>query len=339
MSEVRLCLLLLGLIFFSDACYARAKQVIVEPINFEHESETIQSVGSAEAFKSVVLYPAVGDRVTALHFKPGDDVKKGQLLLELDSRRQKASLMEAKIKLEDANRTVKRLQDSHKKGAVPRSDLDDAITLQALAKVAVTQAENELQDRQIIAPFSGIMGLTDVEVGDRITTQTAIASIDSYNKMYVEFSAPESAYALLKQANQVSLIPWNNANQEMLASIEQIDSRVDKSSRTIRVKALFDNARHEFLPGMSFRVSLKLVKQAYAVIPEAALLWGATGPYVWKQVDGKATRIEVSIQQRLAGRLLVSGELYEGEKLVVEGVQSLRQGQEIKAANLTAEER
>ncbi|MFP3398619.1 hypothetical protein SB749_20045, partial [Brevibacterium sp. SIMBA_078] len=84
-------------------------------------------------------------------------------------------LEEAKIKLADSQRTLKRLKQSQAKGAVPQSDVDDAKTIVELAKVTLTQAETELEDRQVRAPFNGTMGLTDIEVGDRITTQTMIA--------------------------------------------------------------------------------------------------------------------------------------------------------------------
>ena len=80
---------------------------------------------------------------------------------------------------------------------------------------------------------------------------------------------------------------------------------------------------------MSFRVHIEVEGQRFAAVPEAALLWGATGPYVWTSVDKKATRIDVKIEQRLAGRLLVSGALKEQDNLVVEGVQRLRANQEL----------
>ncbi|NKC18614.1 MULTISPECIES: efflux RND transporter periplasmic adaptor subunit [Pseudoalteromonas] len=322
----------------TNAALAKPSQVIAEPIQFESSSQQIQAVGNAEAIQSVILYPAIGDRVTAVHFKPGDEVKAGTLLLELDSRRQKAALEEAKIRLADAQRTVDRLTDSQKRGAVPINELDKAVTDRDLAKVALIQAENELEDRQVIAPFSGVMGLTDVEVGDRITTQTAIASIDNFDKLYVQFAAPESAYGMLKSTDSVLLTPWNDNSTRIDAKIAQMDSRIDPTARTLKIKAIFENRNDRFLPGMSFRVSLTVLGEEFAVIPEAALLWGATGPYVWKEVDGKAKRIDVKIQQRLPGKLLVSGDLAARELLVVEGVQRLRPGQEIAVTNALAKE-
>lgn len=314
---------------------AIAANVIVKPITMERSQKQVQVVGSAEAIRSVTLYPAVGDLVTAVHFKPGDKVKAGEVLLELDSRRQKTAFSQAKITLNDTQRTYERLTESHAKGAVPQSDLDDAKTLFELAKVAVTQAETELEDRQLVAPFGGVMGLSDIEVGDRITPQTAIATIDDTSSLYVNFKAPESAIRLLKKEGQVIVTPWLD-EQQVSANIAYLDSRIDAQTRTLKVKAKVNNDQQQFLPGMSFRVEIKSQGDNFAVIPEAALLWGATGPYVWKSIDKKAMRVNVKITQRLAGRLLVSGNLDKNDLLVVEGVQRLRAGQDLTFGTTTS---
>lgn len=323
-------ILLLGVFFtlLLPSLSAKSANVVVEQVTMERIKQQVQAVGNAEAIRSVILYPAVGDKVTAVHFKPGDKVTAGFVLLELDSRRQKTALQEAKIKLLDTQRTLERLKQSQAKGAVPQSDVDDAKTVVELAKVTLTQAETEFEDRQIRAPFDGTMGLTDVEVGDRITPQTAIASIDDTHALYVNFNAPESAIAMLRNKGSVNVFPWQS-QQAVNAQIAYLDSRVDPQTRTLRVKAKLDNPNERFLPGMSFRVHIEVQGQSFAAVPEAALLWGATGPYVWISVNKKATRVDVKIEQRLAGRLLVSGSLKQKDTLVVEGVQRLRANQEL----------
>lgn len=314
---------LLLLIFCTTA---KGTNVIVQKVQIEQTNEHVKAVGNAEAFRSVILYPAVGDKVAEVYFKPGDKVNEGEVLIELDSRRQKSALQEADITLNDTLRTYKRLLESHQKGAIAQSVLDDAKTQYELAKVAFTNAQIDLEDRQVRAPFSGVMGLTDVEKGDRITTQTAIASIDDTQNLYINFNAPESAIHMLKNEGTVIVSPWQG-EQHILAKVAYLDSRIDPQTRTLRVKAWLNNAQQAFMPGMSFRVDINKLGQFYAVVPEAALMWGATGPYVWKSVNNKAVRVDVNIMQRLAGRLLIEGDLSHNELLVVEGVQRLRAGQ------------
>jgi len=308
----------------------RAALVVMQPVGFERIQRFVEAVGYAEALQSVAVYPAVGDLVLAVNFKPGDEVKQGDVLVRLDDRRQQVDLQRTRIQLEDAERTVKRLASSRAQGAIPQSELDAAETARDLLKVAVREAEVAYEDRQVRAPFDGIVGITDVERGDRITAQTLITTIDKRDQLYIDFNAPEVAIELLQQGAELSVRPWASRTTEIDAEVVQVDSRVDAVNRTLRVRAKIDNSNDLWRPGMSFRVGLSYQGDSYAVVPEAALMWSADGAYVWKSSDGKAQRINVDIRQRLEGRILVSGDLQLGDQLIVEGVQTLRAGQQVR---------
>jgi membrane fusion protein (multidrug efflux system) len=304
-------------------------KVVASQLQFENDRERIQAVGTAEAIYSVVLYPAVADRVTEVLFKTGDVVEKEQVLLHLDDRRQHVALERAQINLEDAQRTLTRLQESRAQGAIAQNDLDDALTIFNLSKVAVQAAQVELQDRKVRAPFAGVVGFTDVEVGDRITIQTPITTLDDRSELLINFTAPEIALPMISAKPMLTLRPWLDTQAPVKAVISQIDSRIDKISRSFRVRALLDNQADRFRPGMSFRVELLLEGESYASIPEIALMWDAIGAYVWVAEQQKAKRVEVAIKQRLAGRILVDGELQHDQWLITEGIQRLRSGQPV----------
>ena len=316
-----------------NAGASRPAQIVTAPIAFENETQRIETVGTAEAINSVVIYPAVADKVTAVNFLPGQFVDINDVLLELDSRRQKVALERVTIQLADAERTVERSEKSRKKGAIAQSALDDALTARDLLKVQLTEAKTELEDRIVRAPFSGVVGLTDVETGDRIGLQTAITTIDKRNKLLINFNAPESALSMLQGKTTVALTPWQAKNKRITAKISQVDSRIDLANRTIRVRALLDNKADLYRPGMSFKVSIEVEGNEFAVIPEAALMWGPINAYIWLVENGQAKKVDIQIQQRLSGRLLVSGDLTLGDELIVEGVQRLREGQAVKSAN------
>jgi membrane fusion protein, multidrug efflux system len=309
----------------------RAAPVITTAITFEQQTSRIEAVGTAEAVRSVVVFPAAADKVTALNFVPGQTVNAGDILLQLDSRRQQVAVDRAAIQLADAERTLVRLQQSRNRGAIAQSDLDDAITTRDLIAVQLQEAKTELDDRTVRAPFTGVVGFTDVEPGDRITIQTPITTIDNRTQLLINFNAPETALSIIEGNSSVELEPWQSKGQRIVAKITQVDSRIDSVNRNIRVRALLDNKADQYRPGMSFRVILQLSGANYAVIPEAALLWGATSPYVWLMQDGKAKKVDVQIRQRLSGRVLVEGKLQSEDQLIVEGVQSLRQGQAVRA--------
>ncbi|MFQ3205888.1 MAG: RND family efflux transporter MFP subunit [Glaciecola sp.] len=308
-------------------------KVLVEPLAYQAQQSNLEAVGTAEAVKSIILFPAVSERVISVNFIPGQEVEKDQILLTLYNKREAIALERGKIQLKDATREYNRLVESRKKGAAAQSQVDVASTQLAFAEIAVKEAEVALKERIVTAPFSGIVGFTDVEVGDRITQQTRITSLDDRKALFINFSAPEVSLSVLSSQPEVTLTPWQNRDLNISVSIAQIDSRINEQDRTIKVRAQLDNTEDKYRPGMSFRVKLSVKGQEYVAIPEAALLWGATGAYVWQMHDGKANRVDVQIQERLRGTILVIGEFNSEAMLVVEGVQQLRQGQSLEALN------
>ncbi|MCK7459194.1 efflux RND transporter periplasmic adaptor subunit [Idiomarina aminovorans] len=307
----------------------REALVNVEPVSFERERNRVEAVGTAEAVRSITIYPAVGDRVVAVNFQPGDEVEKDELLVELDARRQQVAVEQAQINLRDTERTVDRLQASRELGAVPQSELDNAILLRDLARVELDNAKIELEDRFIRAPFAGIIGITDVEVGDRIEQQTTIATLDDRSTLLIDFRIPEAAVSLLQEGVELKVQPWRYSGTPVMADIVELDSRINPETRMYRARAKISNENDNFLPGTSFRTSIALDGEEFASIPEAALSWGVNSPFIWV-VEGKnAKRIEVQIEQRLPGRVLVSGNIQRDDLLIVEGVQSLRDGQPV----------
>jgi RND family efflux transporter MFP subunit len=311
----------------------RPKLVVIETLSFEYQTSLVEAVGTAQAKRSVTLFPSVSDEVTAVNFVPGQAVSQGDILVALDSRLQDVNIQRTQIQLEDAQRNFNRVKESLVKGAVTQRELDDAETVVRLAQVAVQEAKENKEDRLVRAPFDGIVGLTDVEVGDRISTQTEITTIDDRESLFVNFLAPELAVSYLMKKPDVQLQPWTDRTVNISAKIAELDSRVSTDDRTIRARALLDNEYDLYRPGMSFRVTLRVQGERFVAIPEAALSWGASGAFVWLADNEKAKRVDVQVKQRLRGRILVSGNLSDGETLVIEGIQGLRTGQALNIQN------
>lgn len=316
---------------------SKAALVVVKDLQFEHATTSFEAIGTAEALRAVTLFPAVADRVTAINFAPEQRVESGDVLLELDNRKQLVAKQRAEIELADAERNLKRIEDSLNKGAVTQSAFDEAITRRDLAKVLLSEAKVDIEDRLVRAPFSGVVGLTDIEVGDRIAQNTPITTIDDRQQLFINFSAPESALNVINKKPIVTIQPWSDRELSLTAEIAQVDSRIDQQNRTIRARAQLNNFADEFRPGMSFRVNLTLLGERYAAIPEASLSWGAAGAYIWKVENDKAVKVPVEVKQRLRGRILVSGPLQEGEVLIAEGIQRLREGQAVESVAKTAQ--
>jgi RND family efflux transporter MFP subunit len=312
----------------------RPRIVVVESLSFEYETSQIEAVGTAQAKRSVTLFASASDEVTSLKFVPGQTVKKGDVLLALDSRLQDVNMQRATIELEDAQRNLDRLKNSLKQGAVTEREVDDAITIFRLADVTLLEAKKNKEDRLVRAPFDGIVGLTNVEVGDRISPQTEITTLDDRTVLFVNFVAPELAVSYLMGKPLVQLQPWTDRMTLLPAKVAELDSRVNIQDRTIRARAVLNNPNDQYRPGMSFRVTLEVRGELYVAIPEAALSWGANGAFVWLAENQKAKRVDVQIEQRLRGRILVLGDLSDGEILIVEGIQGLRDGQTLSIQNI-----
>ena len=183
-----------------------------------------------------------------------------------------------------------------------------------------------LDDRFIDAPFDGYVDVTDVYPGDRIGPETVITTLDDRRQLLVNFEVPEVLVGELEVGGAVSLTAWNKDATKLSGEVVEIGSRIDPSTRTFVARATVDNESDRLRPGMSFRVSVNIEGRAYPVIAETAVQWGADGAFVWLIVDGNAKRTPVKIIQRQQGRVLVDADLTQGDIVVVEGIQRMRDG-------------
>jgi len=302
--------------------------VIVTPVTMRTEEVRIEAVGTARAMKSVTLFPEVGGEVTAVNFNAGDRVEKGDILIELDARQERLDVEAARNQLANAQQILTRYDEAGE-GAVSALVMDESRTAVQAARIAVNQAEERLYDQSVRAPFDGIIGLTEIDAGDRIGPDTEIASLDARETLLVDFPVPEAYLTRIDIGDPVEAATWTASTPEAAGEIVYLDSRVDPVSRTVTVRAALENVEDRLRPGMSFRMTLDLQGREYPVVPEVSILWGGEGSYLWAIKDGGAQRVSATIVQRLEGRVLVDAALQEGDLVVEEGVQRMREGVQV----------
>ena len=295
---------------------ARTIPVIAEPLAFEHTRTKIEAVGTSRAVLSTDLYPAASGEVVAVYVEPGQLVRQGDVLVELDSREQALAVKLAELKLEDAQRLYDRYSRSADSGAVVPTTLDAARTAVELARLELESAEIALSYRSISALFEGHVGTTDIDPGDRIGPDSLITTLDDRSALMVSFEIPEQFIGELSVGDTVQLETWGGAMPAVMGEIVDIGSRIDPASRSFVARAKVPNDEDTLRPGMSFRVRADVAGQRYAAVVETGVQWGADGAYVWSVVGGTAERVPVQVIQRREGRVLV----------VVEGTQSVRDG-------------
>lgn len=301
-------------------------RVIAEPLEFASAVTRVEAVGTSRALRSIELHPAASGEVVAVNFEPGTRVARGDVLVELDSRDEKLAVELAKVRLADAERLYDRYQRTGTSGAVLPTEIDAASTQVEAARIELGRARVAYDDRFIEAPFDAFVDYTEVDPGDRINPDTVITTLDDRSTLLVSFEVPEVMIGQIAVGDQVALTPWNQSPAELTGKVVEIGSRIDPAKRTFIARATVDNSSDRLRPGMSFRVSVNVQGQAYAVIAETAIQWGADGAYVWIVRDGHAQRTPVKIVQRQQGRALVDAVLTRGDIVVVEGVQRMREG-------------
>lgn len=313
-----------------------ATPVLVEAVSLARDRVLVRAVGTSEALKSASLYPSVTGEVVEVAFRAGQPVKKGAALLHLDDKHQRLAVRLAQVTVKEAKRQLKRLEKLAISGAASISRLETAQTNLESAGLRLEQAKEALSDRTIYAPFDGIIGLTDVRKGDRVSQSTLIATLDDRSALLVEFNLPEEYTGRIKIGGAVSLKPWTSLDQNLQGVIVTLGSRIDPVTRSLRVKARLNDADESIRPGTSFQVRLDFTDRLYPRVREIAVLWSRDGASVWRVKDGRAERVFVKIVRRDKGMILVSGPLQKGDMIVVEGVQGLRPGKKIKSSLFVA---
>lgn len=311
-----------------------AEPVLLERVSLQPERDRLEAVGTARAPRSVTLHPASPGRVRAVNFEAGDRVEAGAVLVQLDDRAEQVELELARVRLAEAQRELARLQRSP--GAFSVATVDRARTAVRVARLEVRRAEVALEDRQVEAPFTGHIGLTEVDPGDRIGPETAIATLDDRSSLLVSFEVPELFLGRLQPGETVSVATWADGKARARGEIVRLDSRVDPLRRTFVARARVENPEDQLRPGMSFRVGLDLEGRRYPLVPEVALQWGDEGAYVWTVREGRAERVPVEIVEREQAGVLVEAPLEAGAAVITEGVQSVHQGMAVEPVGSAA---
>ncbi|UXS01994.1 efflux RND transporter periplasmic adaptor subunit [Agrobacterium tumefaciens] len=307
-----------------------ATLVVTAPVKQGTVNDRLNAIGNGEAIQSVVVMPQTSGTISEILISSGAKVKKGQVLARLDDDEQVIERDKAQVALKSA---IEKSNSYKNLKSMSRLDVFDAQIGEEAAKLALSTAELNLKRRDIVAPIDGIAGIVAVNIGDNVTTQSSVVSIDDRSRILVNFWAPERFTTAISVGMPVDATSISRPGETFKGEIEAVDNRVDEASRTIRIRARFDNAKDELRAGMSFGVTMHFSGEAYASVDPLAVQWDAEGSYVWRVADGKSSKVRVQIVQRNPDAVLVRGELAQGEPVVTEGLQRVREGGAVRVAN------
>lgn len=287
--------------------------------------DEIIALGTTQANESIILTSQSTDRVKAVHFEDGDTVVKGQLITTLEHGEELANLKELQIKLAEQTRQLQRLLDIEKSSAPAESAIDSQKSMMETTSAQLSVAEIKLSEKFIYAPFDGKLGLREISPGQLLTTDTEITTLDDLTQIKVEFQLPERF--LNRVAVDQPVFATNVAyDQPFNGKISSIASRLDKATRSFKVRALFPNKAEKLRAGMLLQLSVETKSIEALTVPESSIIPINEAHYVYKVIDNVVHRTLVETGRRKPGLVEILSGLEVGETVITKGVIKVRDG-------------
>jgi RND family efflux transporter MFP subunit len=308
-------------------------KVVLDTVRQEVLSQRVNAIGDGRALRSVSVRAERTGSVRAVEVVSGAYVEEGAVMVRLEDRAEVIALERARLMLADAEDSLQRVTQLGDSGAVTAVRIREARLAVENAQLAIRQAEVDLDQTVVVAPISGWLGLVGIEVGDRLASQDVIGVLTDRSQITIDFRVPERVIGGLETGMNVQVRSMSGVPVPVAGKLTAVDNVVDRASRTLRVQAVVDNDNDMLREGMAFEVKLDFVGQPFPSVDALAVQWSSAGSFVWLVRDRKVQRVPVVIRQRNPERVLVEGELAEGDDVVIEGVQTLRPGAEVVPVN------
>lgn len=307
---------------------AAVEAVAVRQMALRDEAE---AVGSLRSRQSVVLRPEVSGRITALNFRDGQRVRRGQVLVQFDDQLPRAQVQQSQAELSIAQANHQRNQELVAQGFISQRSVDESAANLEVARAKLSLAQATASRLKIVAPFDGVAGIRGVNVGDYLKDGADIVNIEDLDVVYVDFRLPERLQSKVRTGQTAQVAFDALLGVRYSALVQAINPQIDADGRSVVVRGCIDNRRLQLRPGMFARVKAVFSERSDArVIPEEAVVPDGSSPYVFKLVDGKepgsrvAKRTPVKLGARTPGFVEVVDGLAVGDMVVTAGQQRIQ---------------
>ena len=299
----------------------------------------LEAVGSLHAVREVTLSPEIAGRVSAIHFEAGQPVGAGALLVQLFDGPERADHRAAQAKAAFAGLQVARSQELAPTGAEPRETLEQRRADRDQAAAAVQQIDARLVQKQVRAPFAGILGIRQVNLGQYLNPGDAVATLTALDSLFVDFALPQQELSRLKPGATVIVTSDAWPGRRFTAKVNAIEPKIGADTRNVSVQALLPNVDRALRPGMYVTAALELpAQQGALLVPATAIQTSAQGDSVIvirgsnARVGGKAEIVPVQTGRRVGNDVVVTRGLNAGDVIVTEGQLRVQPGAEVKVA-------
>lgn len=306
----------------------------------------LPAIGTLKASQGIDLSVEIAGTITNVQFQSGEKVSKGQGIVLLDSEMEQASLVSAEADLSLARLEFQRARSLLDRQAISRSEYDRLNAQSQKAEASVAQLRASLAKKRILAPFSGTIGIRQVDVGDYIAAGTPIATLQDLSTLYVDFFLAEQHVPLLALGQKVQLRVAAYPDERFEGVISALNPKVETTTRNVQVRAELANPDGRLLPGMFADLQVLLpTENAQVVVPETAITYTLYGNSVLLVTEGTppegvsrdepylvVERRFVTTGERRDGLVVVLDGLEGGEQVITAGQLKLDSGTHVAIA-------
>lgn len=307
--------------------------VFAQEVVRDHFVDRVEALGTLRANESVALRSTVTERITALRFTDGQRVSAGDVLVEMTSAEELAQLQEALSVRDEARQQFERVRSLAKSQFAAGSQLDERRRMLETAEAQVAAIDARLNERRIVAPFSGVVGLRNISVGALVNPDTPITTLHDDRVMKLDFSVPATFLTTLQPGLPIVARATALGDEMFRGTISSIDNAIDPVTRSIVARAIIPNPDGRLRPGLLMSVELLKRPRDAVVIGEEALMPLGRDNFVMvvEQMNGKTIvrRRQVEVGGRRPGTVEILHGLQPGELIVNHGALKVRDGQEV----------
>jgi len=314
----------------------RATVVSAVPLVTHAFRDDIELIGVAKGRRSVTLTAAATQLVERVRFTDGQHVAKGAVLIELKSTEQNAGIAQSQARLVQAQREYDRYRKLGEQGWASKASVDQFEAAYHSAQADLAAARARENDRIIRAPFSGVVGLSDVAPGALVSPGAPIVTLDDVSVIIVDFQAPERYLSDVREGAPISAVADAYPGETFQGRVVRLDTRVDERTRAVTARAEFANAGGRLKPGMMLRASLPRGIRNSTAAPESAVAVQGDSAFLFvlRREGGRtvAEQRPVVIGLRQDDMAEVREGAEPGEQVVADGLNRVQPGQTVTVA-------
>ena len=304
---------------------------------------TMTVIGTMEAVHGVTVSADLPGTVDKILFESGQTVHAGDVLVELDTRQERAQLASLEAQRDLAKANFARNQQLVNEGVISRMDYDTSTAQQKQTEANVGEIRATIERKTIRAPFTGIVGIRKVNLGQYLAAGNPVVPLQSLNPIYVDFGVPQQDIGQVRAGSSVQVTSEDVAGRVYTGRVTALDSLVDQATRNIQVQATLPNPDGKLRPGMFVQVDLKFGASRQVIpLPASAISYAPYGDSVFIITDLKDPKGNtyrgvrqqfVKVEGSRGDQVAVVSGVKPGDEVVSSGVFKLRNGAAVKVNN------